>query len=159
LYSSFLLLSVVSVDIVKGRIKKPDSKDFYIDTETKNSSSYKTLLNFIVNCIAWFIKDRNIRKRLPIGFTFPFPVKQESLICGKLIRWTKDFKAPGAEGKDVVQLLKEAASKREEVSIQRTTATFNSLGMISLLHAIGCYGSQCCCINQRHNRDPPFCGK
>ena len=58
-------------------------------------------------------------KELPIGFTFPFPMKHESLTRGRLIRWTKDFgdTGPGAEGEDVVQLLKEAASKRG-VSIQ-----------------------------------------
>jgi hexokinase len=118
-------MDIVSVDIFKGRIKKKDPKEFYIDKDTKNSPSYEKLLNFIVSCIAWFIKDRNIniRKRLPIALIFPFPVKQESLTCGKLIRWTKEFEGAGASGKDVVQLLKEAASKRKEVSIQQTTAT------------------------------------
>jgi hexokinase len=115
---SYCTLDIISVDIVKGRIKKQDPKEFYIDKDTKNSSSYENLLNFIVNCIAWFIKDRNIWKTLPIAFIFPFPVKQESLTCGKLIRWTKEFKATGAKGEDVVQLLKNAASKRKEVSIQ-----------------------------------------
>jgi hexokinase len=121
-------LDIISVDIVKGRIKKPDSKEFYIDKETKNSPSCEILFDFIVDCIAWFINDRKIKKTLPVGFIFPFPVKHESLTRGKLIRWTKDFEGSGAEGKDVVQLLKEAASKREEVSIQQTTAT--SLGII-----------------------------
>ena len=122
----------------------------------KNSSSHENLLDFIVDCIAKFIKDRNIRRQLPIGFTFPFPVNHESLTCGKLIRWTKDFEGAGsgARGKDVVELLKEAVSKRG-VSVQQTTAT--SLRM-SLLHAIGC-DSQCGCIDQRYNWDSTFCGE
>ena len=93
---------------------------FCIDKMTKNSSSYEKLFDFIVERIAWFIKNRNITEPLPIGFTFPFPMRHESLTHGKLIRWTRDFRATGAEGKDVVQLLKEAASKKskEEVSVQ-----------------------------------------
>ena len=114
-----------------------------MDETTKNSSTYEKLLDFIVNCIDKFKKDRNIRRQLPIGFTFPFPMKHESLTCGKLVRWTKEFEGTGARGKNVVQLLKEAASKKE-VSVQQTIAT--SL-RISLLHAIG-YGSQCGCIDQ-----------
>lgn len=113
---------------------------------------YEDLFEFIGKWIVKFIKDRKIRRQLPIAFTFPFPVKHESLTCGKLIRWTRNFKATGGEGEDVVQLLKDAASKREGVSIQQTTAT--SLGKF-LLHAIG-YRSQCSCIGQRHDRDSTF---
>ena len=87
-----------------------------INDDNKNSS-YENLFDFIVDCIAKFIKDRNIRRQLPIGFTFPFPMKHKSLTCGKLIRWTRDFKGTGAEGREVVQLLEEAASRRG-VSIQ-----------------------------------------
>ena len=115
-------INFISVVIVKGSIKKKDCKEFFISEDTKSSSSYKalSLFDFIINSIAKFIKDRNIRRQLPIGFTFPFSVSHETLTCGKLIRWAKDFRATGAEGKDVVQLLKEAASKKnkEEVSVQ-----------------------------------------
>ena len=110
----------VHVDIIRGTIKKKDCKEFYIDEDTKNSSSYQTLLDFVINSIAKFKKDRNIRRQLPIGFTFPFPMKHESLTRGRLIRWTRDFKGTGAEGKDVVQLLEEAASRRG-VSIHQTS--------------------------------------
>ena len=102
--------------MIKGSIKKKDSKEFYIDEDTKKSP-YEKLFDFVVDSIAKFVKDRNITKELPIGFTFPFPMKHESLTCGKLMRWTRDFKVTGAEGKDVIQLLKEAASRRG-VSIQ-----------------------------------------
>ena len=99
------------VVIIKGSIRKKDCKEFYISEDTK-SSSYEKLFDFIVNSIAKFEKDRNIRRQLPIGFAFPFPMKHESLTCGRLIRWTRDFKGTGVEGKDVVQLLKDAASRR-----------------------------------------------
>lgn len=53
---------------------------------------------------------------LPLGFTFSFPCKQDDLTCAKLVNWTKGFKASDVEGKDVVQLLREAC-QRLNVSI------------------------------------------
>lgn len=52
------------------------------------------------------------REKLPLGFTFSFPCKQEGLTCAKLVSWTKGFKASNVEGNDVVQLLREACSRR-----------------------------------------------
>ena len=124
-FGHYSILDIVSVVIFKGSIKKKDCKEFYIHEETKNSLSYKNLFDFIVVCINEFKRNRKIEKQLPIGFTFPFPMRHESLTCGKLIRWTRDFEATGAEGRDVVQLLKEAASKKG-VSVQQTTATLRS---------------------------------
>lgn len=45
-----------------------------------------------------------------LGFTFSFPVSQEGIDRGKLIRWTKGFGASGVIGKDVVELLNKAMS-------------------------------------------------
>lgn len=50
---------------------------------------------------------------IPMGFTFSFPVKQEGLNKGILIKWTKGFHASGVVGKDVVQMLKEAFQRRQ----------------------------------------------
>jgi hexokinase len=50
--------------------------------------------------------------RLPLGFTFSFPCKQEGLTHATLVTWTKGFKASGVEGRDVVGLLKEACQRR-----------------------------------------------
>jgi hexokinase len=49
--------------------------------------------------------------RLPLGFTFSFPCKQEGLSVGRLTTWTKGFKCSGVEGEDVVQLLREALGR------------------------------------------------
>lgn len=52
------------------------------------------------------------REKLPLGFTFSFPCFQEGLTRAKLINWTKGFKASGVEGRDVVQLLRDACRRR-----------------------------------------------
>ena len=47
-----------------------------------------------------------------VGFCFSFPVKQDTIKSGKLIKWTKGFENEGAVGKDPVELLT-AAFKRQ----------------------------------------------
>ena len=71
--------------------------------------------------MAKFVKDKKIMKKLPMGFAFPFPIKQESLCSGKIIHWG-NFNTTGAEGEDIVELLK-AAFNRQGVSVQWTAAT------------------------------------
>ena len=82
-----------------------------IDDETKQSTQER-LFDFIAKCVADFIKEQNITSKLPLGFTFSFPVRQTSLISGTLIRWTKDFTASGAVGEDIVKLLHDAFQRR-----------------------------------------------
>lgn len=50
--------------------------------------------------------------RLPLGFTFSFPCKQEGLASARLTGWTKGFKCSGVEGEDVVELLQAAVTRR-----------------------------------------------
>lgn len=51
-------------------------------------------------------------QKLPLGFTFSFPLKQEGLNIGRLVTWTKGFKCSGVVGNDVVKLLQEACKRR-----------------------------------------------
>ena len=82
-----------------------------IDTPTKQSTQEK-LFDFIAQAMADFVKEQNIKCKLPLGFTFSFPVRQTSLTEGNLIHWTKDFSATGAKDKDVVAMLREAIKRR-----------------------------------------------
>ena len=54
-----------------------------------------------------------IQYRMPLGFTFSFPCRQEGLNSARLTSWTKGFKCTGVEGEDVVQLLREAIDRRD----------------------------------------------
>lgn len=53
-----------------------------------------------------------LNNRLPLGFTFSYPVEQEYVDRGTLVTWTKGFDIAGVEGQDVVLQLDEAISKR-----------------------------------------------
>lgn len=71
------------------------------------------LFDHIAECLASFIKERDMGDELlPLGFTFSFPCKQEGLTKARLAQWTKGFKCAGVEGRDVVELLKQAIARR-----------------------------------------------
>lgn len=106
------------------------------------------LFDYIAECMSDFLDKHHIKhKKLPLGFTFSFPVRHEDidkvgscalvnylklyyrchvmvdflfmycLYCssssqGILLNWTKGFKASGAEGNNVVGLLRDAIKRR-----------------------------------------------
>ena len=75
------------------------------------------LFDHIAQCLALFVKDLNLQHEvLPLGFTFSFPLKQDGLTEGRLVRWTKGFNCSGVVDQDVVALL-EAAIARRNVSV------------------------------------------
>lgn len=81
-----------------------------IDDATKQSTQER-LFDFIAQSVKEFMEEQNITRKLPLGFTFSFPVQQTSLMAGTLIRWTKDFSASGAVDRDVVEMLYEAMER------------------------------------------------
>ena len=99
------------VTVKDGKIYNIDQqKKAKIDDATKTGTQ-EMLFGFIAQSLIDFIKEHNITEKLPLGFTFSFPVHQTSLISGTLIHWTKNFDAKGAVNEDVVRLLKEALKK------------------------------------------------
>ena len=109
------ILDITSVEFLDGRRIIHHSKNFSINKLQED------LFNFTAKCVAEFTKEKAITKKLPVGFAFSFPVKQENLTSGKLLRWTKGYKATGAEHKDVVQLLKAAFDKWVSIFNPRRT--------------------------------------
>ena len=84
--------------------------------EEIRKSSQEILFDYVAERVKSFIEEKKITERTRLGFTFSFPVNYESISSGKLLRWSKDFSASGAVGKDPVMLLKEAF-ERKNVSI------------------------------------------
>lgn len=76
------------------------------------------LFDHIAECLANFMKEQKVQKeKLPLGFTFSFPLVQLGLTKGLLVRWTKGFNCEGVVGEDVVQLLKDAIARRGDIQI------------------------------------------
>lgn len=76
------------------------------------------LFDHIAECLANFMERQGVKDlRLPLGFTFSFPCKQEGLASARLTGWTKGFKCSGVEGEDVGELLQVAVSKRGDIDV------------------------------------------
>lgn len=77
------------------------------------------LFDHIAECLANFMKEHSVyEEKLPLGFTFSFPLTQLGLTKGILARWTKGFNCSGVVGEDVVQMLKDAIARRGDVQIE-----------------------------------------
>lgn len=77
------------------------------------------LFDHIAECLANFIKEHQIQnEKLPLGFTFSFPLQQKGLTKGILISWTKGFNCEGVVNEDVVELLEAALRRRGDVQIE-----------------------------------------
>ncbi len=90
------------------------------------TSTGKRLFGFLARSLKKFISTNKIHtcKKINLGFTFSFPVKQSGIANGKLTAWTKSFSASGVEGNDVVALLN-AALKKEHIYNIRVAALIN----------------------------------
>jgi len=111
---------VLVINIEEGKKFCMDSKIFAIPKDIMEGTG-TALFDHIAKCLSEFIHEKDLADqtlRLPLGFTFSFPCKQEGLAVGKLTNWTKGFKCSGVEGEDVVKLLKEAIARRGDVDIE-----------------------------------------
>lgn len=113
-----------------GQIAAEPKVDEMKISDEKKTGTKQELFDFIAESMANFIKKHSIKRQLPLGFTFSFPVAQTSLTSGTLKEWTKDFDASGAVGRDVVEMLQEAIGRRQ-VSI-----TVHILKMLTILYFV-----------------------
>ncbi|KAL6620558.1 hypothetical protein ACP70R_035697 [Stipagrostis hirtigluma subsp. patula] len=76
------------------------------------------LFDFIAAALAKFVETEGDDFHLPegrqreLGFTFSFPVHQNSISSGTLIKWTKGFSINGTVGEDVVAELSRAMERQ-----------------------------------------------
>ncbi|KAF4070416.1 hypothetical protein AMELA_G00285290 [Ameiurus melas] len=107
-----VMLVVVGEDEERGW-KIETKHRMYSIPEDAMTGTAEMLFDYISECISDFLDKHNIKhKKLPLGFTFSFPVRHEDLDKGILLNWTKGFKASGAEGNNVVGLLRDAIKRR-----------------------------------------------
>uniref|UniRef100_A0A8B9NZM7 hexokinase n=1 Tax=Accipiter nisus TaxID=211598 RepID=A0A8B9NZM7_9AVES len=87
------------------------------------------LFNHIIECIMDFqLKQNLLEQVLPLGFTFSFPCQQLGLDKAVLLSWTKGFSASGCVGQDVVQLLREAAQRKQHLGLKVVAVVNDTVG-------------------------------
>lgn len=108
-------LRVCEVNLNGDKTFTIKSNKYKLSDEVKTGTAAE-LFGFIADCVERFLvelgHDLTSDERLHLGFTFSFPAHQTALDKGKLIAWTKGFKASGAIGNDVVKLLQDALDSR-----------------------------------------------
>ena len=81
------------------------------------------MFDFLAECIDDFIKTTPSigDEKVPLGFSFSYPMVQKSVDSGFLITWTKSYDLPDAINKDAVDLLRQ--SIKEKVSVNDNSMT------------------------------------
>lgn len=125
--------------------------------------SGEQLFDHIAECLALFVKEEHVAdQRLPLGFTFSFPLDQKGLTVGILASWTKGFNCSNVVGNDVVQMLNEAIDRRGDVQIEvcailnDTTGTLMSCAWKNRYTRIGLIvgtGSNACYVEKQSNAE------
>ncbi|CCF59160.1 hypothetical protein KAFR_0G01260 [Kazachstania africana CBS 2517] len=82
--------------------------------------------------------EKGYGKSLKLGFTFSYPVDQNSLNSGTLLRWTKGFNIKDAVGSDVVQLYQDQLDDLGLDMINIVALTNDTIGtFLSLCYSSG----------------------
>ncbi|XP_056135122.1 hexokinase HKDC1-like [Lampris incognitus] len=88
------------------------------------------LFDHVSECLKDFLHQKNISldKKHPLGFTFSFPCQQTALNQGILINWSKNFRARGLQGKDVVQALRQAINRTGDMDVDVLALVNDTVG-------------------------------
>lgn len=108
-----LYLSLKGNSKYENEVKKWDIPSDYLGEEGANLPE-NALFDYLAKKILPFVKSLHEKENFieyKLGFTFSYPVEQENLDKGKLIRWTKGFQIESVVGKDIIFLLQQSLNK------------------------------------------------
>ncbi|PKI83102.1 hexokinase [Malassezia vespertilionis] len=158
-------LRVCLVDL-KGDGKFDITQSKFRLTDEQKHQDGKDLFDFCAKCVKDFVNKHfgsssSIKDPISLGFTFSYPMVQEKIDHGKLVRWTKGFDNPNTEGKDCAEMLR-ASLKRFDVPvhltsiINDTTGTLIASNYVSSDSKIACiFGTGCNAAYMEHVSNIP----
>ncbi|XP_018604953.1 hexokinase HKDC1 isoform X2 [Scleropages formosus] len=87
------------------------------------------LFNHVAESLRDFMQKIDVnQKKMPLGFTFSFPCRQSRLDEGVLLSWSKNFKARGVQGTDVVESLREAIDRVGDIDVNVLALVNDTVG-------------------------------
>ncbi|NXC48671.1 HXK2 protein, partial [Penelope pileata] len=105
------------------------ASEIYVIPTAIMQGTGQALFDHIIDCIVNFqMKQELMDHVLPLGFTFSFPCQQLGLDKAVLLSWTKGFGATGCVGQDVVQMLREAAQRKQHVALKVVAVVNDTVG-------------------------------
>ncbi|KAI3623365.1 HXK2 [Malassezia furfur] len=147
----------------EGKFEITQSK-FRLTDEQKQEDGSK-LFDFCAKCVKDFVEKHYgscaLDEHLSLGFTFSYPIVQNAIDHGELIRWTKGFGNPNTEGHDCAAMLRESL-KRHDVPVKLssiindTTGTLIASNYVEPDTKIACiFGTGCNAAYMEHIREIP----
>uniref|UniRef100_A0A672N8T1 Hexokinase-2 n=1 Tax=Sinocyclocheilus grahami TaxID=75366 RepID=A0A672N8T1_SINGR len=125
--SKFKVLQVKVSEDGKGKVQM-ESETFPIPEEILNGNGTE-LFEHVAESLKSFLQKHHINHtRKPLGFTYSFPCAQSKIDEGVLLSWSKNFKARGVQGKNVVQLLRKAIQKVGDVDVDVLAMVNDTVG-------------------------------
>ncbi|XP_059202062.1 hexokinase HKDC1-like [Centropristis striata] len=96
-----------------------EEKVYPIPKELLNGRATE-LFDHVSESLKNFLQEKKIslEKKHPLAFTFSFPCEQPTLNQGLLSNWSKDYRARGLQGKDVVQTLESAIGRTGGMDVE-----------------------------------------
>jgi hexokinase len=110
---------VILLELANGKFLREEFKFYHISDEARLGCGIE-LFDYLAECVKDFmiLKNMPVNMKVPMGFTFSFPMKQHSLHSAELVTWTKSFNCPSVVGCDVVQLLQSSLRKHGMKNIE-----------------------------------------
>ncbi|XP_069680567.1 hexokinase-1-like isoform X2 [Periplaneta americana] len=109
---------VILLELSEGVLIREEVKHYHIGEELRLGCGEK-LFDFLAESVSDFVRSQNLTgARLPLGFTFSFPMIQKGLDVGILVTWTKSFNCHNVVGRDAVQMLRDAINKRGDTHVE-----------------------------------------
>ncbi|XP_028632694.1 putative hexokinase HKDC1 [Grammomys surdaster] len=113
----------------EGKQNVQMESQFYPMTNEITRGNGTELFDYVADCLADFMRTKNLtHKKLPLGFTFSFPCRQNKLEEGFLLSWTKKFKARGVQDTDVVSRLATAMKKHKDLDVDILALVNDTVG-------------------------------
>nr|CAD7458132.1 unnamed protein product [Timema tahoe] len=109
---------VILLELYQGSVVREEVKHYHIREEQRLGCGEK-LFDFLADSVSDFVRGQKLTgTRLPLGFTFSFPMIQKALNIGLLVTWTKSFNCPSVVGRDAVNMLQEAINRRGDTHVE-----------------------------------------
>ncbi|PWN53832.1 putative hexokinase [Violaceomyces palustris] len=123
--------------VLKGKGKFEVTQSKFRLTEEQKQQEGQLLFDFCAECLNTFIIDHFgdangdviLEEEIALGFTFSYPMQQDAIDHGKLIRWTKGFGNPNTEGRDCAAMFRQSLEKFK-VPIKMTSLINDTTGTL-----------------------------
>ncbi|XP_063047857.1 hexokinase HKDC1 isoform X2 [Engraulis encrasicolus] len=125
--SKFKVLQVKVSEHGKRKVQM-ESETYDIPKEVLNGRGTE-LFDHVAESLKDFMQKNSInQKKKPLGVTFSFPCAQSKLNEGVLLSWSKNYRARGVQGTNVVQSLKQAISRVKDVDVDVLALVNDTVG-------------------------------